>query len=87
MIISIAVFVVFVRDIRYPLLWNRPAESQDELIMLMELLEQVHGIPQQDQIQLIVGNAERSVGQRFPSVMNRDQYQSITAISIDTAWE
>ena len=34
--------------IRYPLLWNRPAESQDEIIRLMELLETMHGIPHQD---------------------------------------
>ena len=33
--------------IRYPLLWNRPAESQDEIIRLMELLETMHGIPHQ----------------------------------------
>ncbi len=68
---------------RYPLLWNRPAESQDELIVLMELLEQVHGIPQQDQIQLIIGNADRVVSLRFPSVILNSRPQSTHASAIE----
>ena len=51
--------------IRYPLLWNRPAESQDEIIRLMELLETMHGIPHQGtQIGLLQSSTHRHFNER-----------------------
>ena len=63
--------------IRYPLLWNRPAESQDEIIRLMELLELMHGIPHQGtQIELLRNSTHRHFNERAPLIDLADDIEA-----------
>lgn len=47
----------------YPLLWNRPAESEPELVALLEALETVHGIPQTGLVELLRESSRREFRQ------------------------
>eukprot|EP00873_Tetraselmis_striata_P003753 jgi/Tetstr1/424017/TSEL_014628.t1 len=43
----------------YPLIWNRPAESEEELVALMRALEEVHGIPQDELVAMLQASSSR----------------------------
>ena len=55
--------------IRYPLLWNTPAESQDELVLIMNSVSTQHGIEQDREIHMLT-SAESLWEQRSTSMAN-----------------
>eukprot|EP00873_Tetraselmis_striata_P026617 jgi/Tetstr1/446881/TSEL_003661.t1 len=44
----------------YPLLWNRPAESEAELVALLHALQEVHGIPQDGLVRMLWDSSSRT---------------------------
>ena len=78
--ISWAYILVWIRvlpRVRYPLLWNCPAESQNELLELMDAIQHVHGIHQEDQTKLLLESCRE---QR----MHNMRYPSAASVSVDS---
>eukprot|EP00191_Tetraselmis_sp_GSL018_P011716 CAMPEP_0177598164 /NCGR_PEP_ID=MMETSP0419_2-20121207/12167_1 /TAXON_ID=582737 /ORGANISM="Tetraselmis sp., Strain GSL018" /LENGTH=644 /DNA_ID=CAMNT_0019090519 /DNA_START=568 /DNA_END=2502 /DNA_ORIENTATION=+ len=53
-----------------PLLWNRPAESEDELVSLLQAIEEVHQISQAEQLGQLRENSSAEVCPRSCSELN-----------------
>eukprot|EP00951_Prasinocladus_malaysianus_P037705 scaffold407127_cov47-Prasinocladus_malaysianus.AAC.2 len=60
---------------RYPLLWNSPAEREEELVQLMDLLETLHGIPQRESKQLLA-RSSRSFGADVLASQTKSEFLS-----------
>ena len=49
--------MVYIDGPRYPLLWNTPAESQEELVQIMNSVKSLHGIEQDREIGILTSAA------------------------------
>ena len=48
-----AEFAIWMLCCRYPLVWNRPSESEEELAEFVQAIEHLHGIPQAEILALL----------------------------------
>ena len=60
--------------LRYPLLWNRPSESEEELRALIRAVEEVHDIPQSRLLDLLRCNSI-AADDRKRAYLGADDYE------------